>query len=59
MLETAKLAKKAGIKNVIVSNGFINPEPLKELCKYIDAANIDLKSIEDKFYREIGIWKEK
>ncbi len=53
MLETAKLAKKAGIKNVIVSNGFINPVPLKKLCKYIDGANIDLKSIEDKFYREV------
>ncbi len=53
MLDTAKLAKKQGIKNVIVSNGFINPEPLKELCKYIDAANIDLKSFSEKFYKEI------
>jgi pyruvate formate lyase activating enzyme len=52
VFETAKLAKKQGIKNVIVSNGFINPEPLKELCRYIDAANIDLKSIEDKFYKD-------
>lgn len=53
VLDIAKLAKKAGIKNMIVSNGFINPEPLKQLCKYIDGANIDLKSINDKFYREI------
>jgi pyruvate formate lyase activating enzyme len=53
VLEIAKLAKKQGIKNVIVSNGFINPPPLKELCKYIDAANIDLKSINRDFYREI------
>jgi pyruvate formate lyase activating enzyme len=53
MLDTAKLAKKQGIKNTIVSNGFINPEPLKELCSYIDAANIDLKSISGKFYREV------
>lgn len=53
VLDMAKLAKKAGIKNTIVSNGFINPTPLKELCKYIDGANIDLKSIRDKFYREI------
>jgi len=35
-LETAKLARKNGIKNVIVSNGFINEEPLKEFCKYLD-----------------------
>ena len=57
MLDTAKLAKKKGLKNVFVSNGFINPEPLKELCKYIDAANIDLKSFSDDFYRKItGAW---
>jgi pyruvate formate lyase activating enzyme len=53
MIDTAKIAKKKGIKNVIVSNGFINPEPLKELCKYIDGANIDLKCFNDKFYKEI------
>ncbi|MBI5148475.1 AmmeMemoRadiSam system radical SAM enzyme, partial [Candidatus Pacearchaeota archaeon] len=53
MLDIAKLAKKAGIKNTIVSNGFINPEPLEELCKYIDGANIDLKSINKEFYKNI------
>jgi pyruvate formate lyase activating enzyme len=57
MLDTAKLAKKKGIKNVYVSNGFINEEPLKELCRYIDAANIDLKGFSDDFYRQItGAW---
>ncbi|MDP7180376.1 MAG: AmmeMemoRadiSam system radical SAM enzyme [Candidatus Woesearchaeota archaeon] len=50
VLDTAKLARKNGIKNVIVSNGFINEEPLKKWCKYIDAANIDLKG-SDKFYK--------
>lgn len=53
MLDIAKLAKKAGIKNTIVSNGFINPLPLKKLCRYIGGANIDLKSISDKFYKEV------
>ena len=53
MIDIAKLAKAKGIKNVIVSNGYINPKPLKQLCKYIDGANIDLKGISDKFYREI------
>ena len=52
-LDTAKLAKKKGLKNTIVSNGFINREPLKEWIKYIDAANIDLKGFTDKFYKEI------
>lgn len=51
VLDIAKIAKKRGIKNVAVSNGFINPEPLKELCKYIDAANIDLKG-NAEFYKK-------
>ncbi len=53
ILDCAKLAKEKGLKNVIVSNGFINPEPLKELLRYIDAANIDLKSFEESFYTKI------
>lgn len=51
MIDIARIAKRHGIKNVIVSNGYINPEPLKELCKYIDAANIDLKGMTEKFYK--------
>jgi len=53
MLDIAKLAKKQGLKNVIVSNAYINEEPLAELCKYIHAANIDLKAMNEKFYKEI------
>ncbi len=53
MLETAKIAKKAGIKNVMHSCGFINPEPLKELSPYLDAANIDLKGFTQKYYEEM------
>jgi len=56
MLDTAKLAKKARLRNTVVSNGFINPAPLNKLCNYIEAANIDLKG-DDKFYRKItGAW---
>lgn len=51
MLDIAKLAKKEKIKTVIVSNGYINEEPLKELVKYIDGANIDLKSFNEKIYK--------
>lgn len=50
VIEIAKLARKAGLKNIAVTNGFINPEPLRELLKYIDAFNVDLKSINKKFY---------
>ncbi|MBN1799179.1 MAG: AmmeMemoRadiSam system radical SAM enzyme [Spirochaetales bacterium] len=55
VLDAAKLAKGKGIKNVLVSNGFINPGPAEELLEVLDAANIDLKCYTDEFYRkEIG-----
>jgi pyruvate formate lyase activating enzyme len=50
--ETAKLAKKENIKNVFVTNGYITPEALITIAPYLDAANIDLKSISDDFYRK-------
>ncbi len=50
MLECAKLARQAGLRNVMHSNGFINQEPLEELCKYLDAANIDLKAFSEDYY---------
>ena len=42
-----------GIKNVYHSNGFINESPLRELCQYLDGANIDLKGFTNKFYNEL------
>jgi pyruvate formate lyase activating enzyme len=53
MLETAKAARAHGLLNVQHSNGYINPEPLRELCKYLDAANIDLKGFSAGFYRTV------
>ena len=53
MLDTGLLAKKAGLLNVYHSNGFINPSPLRNLCKVLDAANIDLKGFTETFYREL------
>ncbi|NMC77188.1 MAG: AmmeMemoRadiSam system radical SAM enzyme, partial [Candidatus Methanofastidiosa archaeon] len=41
------------IKNVWVTNGFINPKPLKEVLPFIDAMNIDLKSFSDDFYKDV------
>ncbi len=46
-------ARKAGLKNVLVTAGYINPEPLARIGRVTDAANIDLKSIRDDFYRTI------
>ena len=50
--DIAKLASKEGIKNVFVTNGYITPEALREISPYLDAANIDLKSFSDDFYRK-------
>jgi len=51
--DTARRARAAGLVNVVVSNGYLNPEPLAELLPWLDAANIDLKSTDDRFYREV------
>ena len=51
--DTAKLAHKKGLKNVLVTNGMINPVPLKELLPYIDAVNLDIKAFSEEFYQQI------
>jgi pyruvate formate lyase activating enzyme len=51
-LDIAKHAQKEGVKNVFVTNGYITPEALREISPYLDAANIDLKSFSDEFYRK-------
>ena len=53
VLDIAKLAKKKGLKTVVVSNGYINPEPLRELLKYIDAYKVDFKAFNERFYKEL------
>jgi len=50
--DIAKLARKEGLKNVFVTNGYITPEALRAISPYLDAANIDLKSFSDEFYRK-------
>ncbi len=53
MVEIGSSAKKAGLLSLIHSNGFINPDPLQNLCTVLDAANIDLKGFSDEFYGEL------
>ena len=53
MVDIGALVKNSGLINVYHSNGFINPGPLKNLCKVLDAANIDLKGFSDHFYQEL------
>jgi len=51
--DIAKLAKKEGIRNVFVSNGYITEEALRVIAPFLDANNIDLKSFSDEFYRKV------
>jgi pyruvate formate lyase activating enzyme len=51
VLDTAKLARTAGLKNVLVTNGYLNPAPAAELLPFVDAANVDLKAWDADFYR--------
>jgi len=50
--DTAELAHKAGLVNVLVTNGYINQEPLRELLPFIDAMNVDVKSMDEEFYKK-------
>ncbi len=50
--DCAKLARKKGLKNIFVTNGFINPEPLEQISPFLDAANVDLKSFSEDFYHK-------
>ncbi len=52
MFETAKAAKQAGLKNVMVSNGFISGSAIETILPFMDGANIDLKSFSESFYSE-------
>ena len=51
--ETAGQAHQEGIKNIFVTNGYMTEEALEMIQPYLDAANVDLKSFKEKFYKEI------
>ncbi|KAF1856016.1 hypothetical protein Lal_00003804 [Lupinus albus] len=53
VLDTARLAHEKGLKNVLVTNGFINKQPLRKLLPYIDAMNIDVKAFSDEYYQQV------
>ncbi len=57
MIDTARLAREAGLKNVWITNGYINPDPLGEYCQYLDAANVDLKSFSNDTYKKLNYGK--
>ncbi len=51
--DSAKLAQKKDLKTVYVTNGYMSDETLNLIAPYLDAANVDLKSMSDKFYQEL------
>jgi len=53
-LDTATLARQQGIKNLMISAGYINPDPIRRLSKFLDAARIDLKSYSDEIYEMLN-----
>ncbi|MGM0451617.1 MAG: AmmeMemoRadiSam system radical SAM enzyme [Thermodesulfobacteriota bacterium] len=52
--DTGRKAHQHQLRNVLISNGYINDAPLKRLCRIIDGANINLKSFEDAIYRKLN-----
>jgi pyruvate formate lyase activating enzyme len=53
MLDSAAEGKKADIKSVVITAGYISQEPLIKLCRQVDAIKVDLKAFSEKFYKEI------
>ncbi|MBN2198556.1 MAG: AmmeMemoRadiSam system radical SAM enzyme [Candidatus Aminicenantes bacterium] len=52
MMDTAAVSRSRGLRNVVVTGGYINPEPLAELLRAVDAVKVDLKGFNEKFYAE-------
>jgi pyruvate formate lyase activating enzyme len=55
--DSSVIARRMGIKNVLVSNGYINEKPLRHWCKVLDAATIDLKSFDENIYLKLNAGK--
>ncbi len=52
-IDSAKIARNNGLKSVYVTNGYMTEESLDEIGPYLDAANVDLKGMSEKFYKEL------
>lgn len=53
IVDVGAIAKQAGIKSAMISNGFINKEPLLDLCRVIDAYKVDLKAFTESYYSDV------
>ncbi len=54
MLAISRIARQQNLCNLLISNGYINKEPLSELCSVLDGANINLKAFDDSVYRKLN-----
>jgi len=52
-LDTAKAAKAEGLSTVLVTAGYVDTQPLRDLCEYMDVIRIDLKGFSEKFYKDV------
>lgn len=55
--DIAKLGKQYNLKSVMITNGYIKPEPMKELCSVLGAVKVDLKAFTEKFYKDMVVGK--
>jgi len=53
VLDAAEAGRAAGIKSAVVTGGYIQDEPLRQLCKRVDAIKVDLKAFTERFYKEV------
>lgn len=53
VLDTARLVREKGLKNILVTNGYINPKPLQGLIPYLDAVNLDIKGYTKDYYQQV------
>ena len=53
LVDAADAGRAVGVKSAVVTGGFIQQEPLKELCRHVDAVKVDLKAFSQKFYKEV------
>jgi pyruvate formate lyase activating enzyme len=53
VIDISKIAREEGIKSVMVTAGYIDKEARKDVYKYIDAANVDLKGFTERFYHKL------
>jgi AmmeMemoRadiSam system radical SAM enzyme len=55
MVDIAQQGRPQGLRHVLISCGFMNPEPLEELCQTLDAIKIDLKGFSEEFYHKVSL----